>query len=125
MEGSLRAYIDGLDKAQKGLLELGLAMRDLRPFWPRLVPVYISWIGEQFDIEGAFFGSGWEALSPAYAAWKSVAFPGKRILSMMGPLRKAATSPTRYPGPLMLELRINPYEHPPLPGRASERRSAR
>lgn len=108
--------MDEIPEAERKLLRLASFLRDLRPFWPVVSRLFTSWMSEQFESEGRFFGSGWEPLSPEYAAWKSTAFPGRGILSMMGPLRKAATSPMRIPGPLTLELRIDAYEHPPLPG---------
>jgi hypothetical protein len=112
---SFSIKIEHLDEEQRKLAQLGVLLHDLRPFWPRLIPLFTSWMSEQFDSEGRFWGSGWVALSADYAAWKHVHFPGKKILSRGGhsgqTLRGAATSPTRIVAPLMLELRINPYEN--------------
>lgn len=95
------------DAALRRLLEL---IHDLRPFWPLVVPLFVGWIGKQFEGQGAYFGETWEPLSTQYAAWKMEHYPGKGILSAEGDLRKAATTPERISRPESLVLRIKPYE---------------
>ncbi len=51
-------------------------------------------IAEKFAAQGP----GWQALSPAYAAWKQVHFPGKPILQMRGKLMGAMTDRSRFGG---------------------------
>lgn len=109
-----------LTAVEQALIKLATLMSDLRPFWPVVSRLFVSWMGRQFDSEGAFLTDPWEELSPDYAAWKSQNYPGKPILSLVGPLRKAATSPRRIPTPLTLTLVIEPYEHQALtPGGVS------
>lgn len=91
----VRAELAGLDEAERRVVILRSALRDLRPFWPRLVPVFVRWMREQFESEGAWGGETWAPLSPAYAARKARRYPGKRILVATGDLRKAASTPRR------------------------------
>jgi len=106
--------VEGLDDAELRLRKLAALLLDLRPFWPKVVPLWIQWMGEQFDTQGSFgLGSQWAALSPKYAAWKAIHYPGKPILSADGDLRRAATTPRRKVAPLSLELSIEPYVHGP------------
>jgi hypothetical protein len=79
---------------------------DLRPFWPRVVTLAIHWWGEQFRTEGAFGGTPWAPLSPAYAAWKAIHYPGRGILYREGDLRMAVSVPDREMTPTTLELTI-------------------
>lgn len=95
------------DAALRKLTELIL---DLRPFWPLVVPIFVGWMGKQFDSEGDFFGQQWAPLSEPYATWKMQHYPGKGILSAEGDLRRAATTPERISRPESLVLRIKPYE---------------
>ena len=70
---------------------------DLRPFWPRIVPLFVRWMGEQFETEGAWAAQPWARLSPMYEAWKQRHYPGRGILVVRGGrapgLRFAAQSP--------------------------------
>jgi hypothetical protein len=103
-------YWEGLAETERALARLEAMVRDLRWLWPRVSQLTISMISRQFDQEGAFFGSRWQALSPDYAAWKEIHFPGKKILSREGFLRRAATSPERQQTAMSLTLTIAPYE---------------
>lgn len=93
-------------EAEAQLRRIALFMLDLRPFWPLVVPLFIGWMREQFESEGAFGGDGWAPLSPLYSAWKSLHFPGKSILQADGELRAAASRPERNATPRELMLRI-------------------
>lgn len=103
-------YLEGSAEFNAALARLAELVADLRPFWPLVVPLFIGWMGRQFDSEGDYFGSHWQPLTQNYAAWKMQHYPDKGILSAEGDLRKAATSPTREPLPQSLVLRITPYE---------------
>lgn len=99
--------IDYDDKdARKHVDRVGALLVDLRPFWPRLVPVFISWMRYQFETEGSFASGGWARLSPNYAAWKAVMYPGKGILIAEGDLRRAASDPKRSVTPTTMTLTI-------------------
>ncbi|MBA2741943.1 MAG: hypothetical protein H0U46_08020 [Actinobacteria bacterium] len=79
---------------------------DLRPFWPKVVSLAIEWWGKQFDTNGGFGGRPWPALSPGYAAWKAVNYPGRGILVLDRDLRAAVSLPDRVMSPSTLELTI-------------------
>jgi hypothetical protein len=98
--------VDGLDEAQKRTARLAAFLLDLRWFWPRVSTLFIGWMREQFESEGAFGGDPWAPLSPGYLAWKLRLFPGKGILHASGDLRRAASLPTRRATPTELILRI-------------------
>lgn len=53
---------------------------DLRPAWERWGDDVADALRDQFHTEGARFGEAWAALSPRYAAWKTLHFPGKTVL---------------------------------------------
>lgn len=99
--------LDFDDGATRAKLQWVIAqLLDLRPFWPKVVSVAIQWWKQQFDTAGAYGGIPWPPLSPAYAAWKAVNFPGKGILVAEGDLRQAASLPDRVSTPTTLELTI-------------------
>lgn len=104
-------YVEYEDLSPRQLDYLARFLVDLRTFWPILTRRVISWIGEQFDEEGAFWTNAWAPLSDDYAEWKSEHFPDKGILSMYGDLRRAATSPRREALPTSLTLTIEGYTH--------------
>lgn len=79
---------------------------DLRPFWPKVVTLAIEWWGAMFDTAGAFAGRPWAPLSPAYAAWKAIRYPGRGILVAERDLRQAASLPDRLATPTSLTLTI-------------------
>lgn len=102
----LRIDTSGFSEAERRLAQLAVGLLDLRPFWPRVVPLFIGWMREQFETEGAFAGRPWAPLSPQYLAWKSRAYPGKGILYATGAMRRAASSPRREAQPQRLILTI-------------------
>lgn len=93
--------------ALRQLEELQVALRDLRGFWPLLVPLFIGWMGATFATEGRAFESGWAPLSPAYALEKQRTHPGRSILIRDGTLRQAASRPSRVATARTLTLRID------------------
>lgn len=52
----------------------------------------VRWNRENFESEGAAVGHRWSPLSPAYAEWKAVHFPGRPILVRTGRLKKSLTA---------------------------------
>lgn len=99
--------LEGLDETTRGFSILLASLSDLRPFWPRVVPLFIRWMREQFESEGEWGGERWAPLSPDYLARKMAKYPGKGILYATGDLRRAASTPERRPFPLALELIID------------------
>jgi len=99
-------HLEGLDEWDRETQQVAALLLDLRTFWPSVVPLFIGWMRAQFDTQGAFMGDPWAPLSPAYAAWKAIKYPGKPILQAEGDLRQAASSPRRETTPQTLTLTI-------------------
>jgi hypothetical protein len=104
---NLRILVRGEDEADRQLRQFELLVSDLRPFWPMVVPLFIGWMREQFQTEGAFGGRPWERLSPEYSLFKERVRPGKGILQFDGDLRRAASQPLRSATPTVLTLTID------------------
>ena len=96
----------GIPENRAKLNQLAILMLDLRPFWPKVVPLFIGWMREQFRTEGRYFNTPWRPLSPAYAAWKQRHYPGRGILIAEGDLRRGASLPERRATPRSLTLTI-------------------
>ena len=64
---------------------------DATSLWDVLADRFARLERRQFDSEGAYGSGGWAPLSPAYAAWKAAAYPGKPILERSGDLRESLT----------------------------------
>lgn len=99
--------LSGFDKYEQALVRMIAMLRDLRPFWPKLTPLFIEWMAERFETEGGFGGEQWEPLSPNYLARKMMLYPGKGILYASGDLRQAASRPRRIPTPASLTFIID------------------
>lgn len=96
----------GLSEAEKLANQMASLLLDLRPFWPKIVPLFVQWQAAQFATEGGFMGDPWAPLSPRYAEWKAAHYPGKPILQAEGDLRRAASAPLRDATPTSLTLTI-------------------
>jgi hypothetical protein len=71
--------ITGADTVIGRVTAVERAASDFRPVWDVLAARFVTAEVASFAAEGG--GSGpWRRLSPGYAAWKAVAFPGKTIL---------------------------------------------
>jgi len=97
-------FDDELKKAQ--LKAFASLLLDLRPFWPRVVPLFVGWMSQQFETEGVYWGTPWAPLSPEYAARKAITHPGKGLLVADGDLRKGASMPARRATRTSLTLTI-------------------
>lgn len=64
---------------------------DATEVWEKLADDFGSGNRDQFASQGASSG-GWQALSPAYAAWKQANYPGKKILRRTDELYQSLTS---------------------------------
>jgi hypothetical protein len=106
MPSEWRIETHGLPEAKRVAEQAAAFMLDLRPFWPRVSTLFISWMRQQFQSEGGFGGSKWAPLSPLYAQFKARVYPGKPILQATGAMRRAASSPTRLATATTLTLRI-------------------
>lgn len=94
------------DDAIRELNVISAGLSDLRSFFPMLVPLWISWMRRQFETVGAFGGTPWQPLSPAYAVWKASKKPGKPILQFSGDMKDAVSRPHRVQTPQTLTLSI-------------------
>lgn len=67
---------------------------DLRSVWPEVAKTFYEIEAEQFGSEGSKGASGkWSALSPAYAKFKAIQFPGQPILRATNSLFESLTGP--------------------------------
>jgi len=100
-------YVDVDDAEKKAQLRAFASLiLDLRPFWPRVVPLFIGWEAEQYASEGAFWGTPWAPLSPEYAARKAITHPGRGLLVADGDLRRGVSEPARRATRTSLTLTI-------------------
>ena len=82
--------VDGVQLVDRELLNVTDRIADLGPAFEAIAELFAAGEAEQFDSEGEFGGTcAWSPLSPAYGAWKSRAYPGKKILERSGDLRRS------------------------------------
>lgn len=79
-------------QVKRTLADYAEAAADMRPVWGDLANLFAKQNREQFDTQGARGAGGWAALSPAYAAWKARAYPGKTILRRTDALYESLTA---------------------------------
>lgn len=97
--GLLTFEVVGGQDSLKGLVALGDAIKDLRPFWRDVfAPKYFGMVQDLFATggrarggNGRFKSGAWAPLSTKYAAWKRVAYPGRPLLVREGTLRESVT----------------------------------
>ncbi len=91
------AELEGHDRLVAAIGAYQTAVKDLRPFFRDVfAPKYFAGVQDLFATEGRkrapsgrFSGGVWPRLSPRYAAWKKVHFPGRKILEREGDLKKS------------------------------------
>jgi phage gpG-like protein len=89
--------LEGQDRLTAALFAYQQRVKDLRPFWTDVfAPKYFAEVQDAFATEGRkrnthgqFRGGIWARLSPRYAAWKRVHYPGKKILERTGALKES------------------------------------
>lgn len=72
----------------KGMAERA---KDVSPALDGWVDDVVEEVTLQFATEGSRFGAAWAPLTPAYAAWKAVHYPGKTILRRTDKLFESLT----------------------------------
>lgn len=87
-----RFSVEGETQIDRTLTRWADNIDDARPLWDKLADRFATAEARQFDSEGAYGSGGWPALSSAYAAWKAIHYPGKRILERTGALRQGLAS---------------------------------
>lgn len=83
--------VEGETQIDRTLARFADNVTDAVPLWDKLADRFASVERRQFDSEGAYGSGGWPALSPAYAAWKARAYPGKPILRRTDELYNSLT----------------------------------
>lgn len=86
MAVTLTLQVTGDQQIRLMLESAALRCRDLRPAWGHIANDFDVMEARQFATEGGL-GERWASLSPAYAAWKSQHYPGKKIMELTGALR--------------------------------------
>jgi len=69
-----------------------LTAEDLNPMLRDVDKMFARNMRRLFSTQGGSGGPEWQALSPRYKAWKDRAFPGRKILSLRGKLRRSLAS---------------------------------
>lgn len=86
--------INGVEVMNRAFNRVEERISDFRFIWPSFAAEFYAIEREQFASEGAHGLSGkWAPLSPAYKAYKTVAFPGMPILQATTALYQSMTSP--------------------------------
>lgn len=83
--------VEGEVQIDRTLARLVDNVTDARPLWDALADRFARMETRQFDSGGRYGSDVWVPLSPAYAAWKAAAYPGKPILERTGALRESLT----------------------------------
>lgn len=88
---SFQVEVTGLRPVLVAIGRLQQRMSDLVPFWEYYEK---QWVYPKFRYWFETEGEGrWAPLSPLYAAWKAVHYPGRKILELIGALRLSMSQP--------------------------------
>lgn len=86
--------IQGVEVLNRAFNRIEEHISDFRNIWPAVAQEFYAIEVQQFQSQGAHGASGrWAPLSPAYAKYKAVAFPGQPILRADNLLFESMTSP--------------------------------
>lgn len=80
--------ITGTRSASKTLSDIADRCENVSPVWNRVGNIISSRVNRQFMTQGAYFGTPWKRLTPAYAKRKG----GGKILVLTGDLKSSFTS---------------------------------
>lgn len=79
------------DQMLRGYTQVATALQDWKRPFQAMAVEYAAYEEHVFASEGSAHLKGqWKALSPRYAAWKAIHYPGRPILTRTGALRRAA-----------------------------------
>ena len=87
--GQGRIVLEGDERVIRSLDRVRRRLNDLRWLFGTLTELFVAKERNWFDSEAK---GTWPALSPAYARWKAVAYPGRPIMVRTGDLRSTLTS---------------------------------
>lgn len=86
--------VEGVEVLDRSFNRIDQYISDFRSVWPNVAKEFYAIEHEQFASEGAHGASGrWAPLSPAYAKFKAVTFPGQPILRATTSLYESMTNP--------------------------------
>lgn len=86
--------IAGVEVLDRAFNRLDHFISDFRGLWPEVIKEFYGIERKQFDTQGSSGATGrYPALSPAYAKYKAIKFPGQPILQAHGDLMKSLTDP--------------------------------
>lgn len=89
-----RGEVAGVEVLNRAFNRVEEYISDFRSIWPDVATEIYTINAEQFESEGSAGASGkWAALSPAYARFKAIAFPGQPILQAEGHMVESLTDP--------------------------------
>jgi len=87
-----RMDIAGEVQLDRGIARFADGVTDYREIWPSVAEEFYADEKDQFATQGAAGGEAWAPLSPAYAGWKEIKYPGQPILQRTGDLYRSLTS---------------------------------
>ncbi|HLE98976.1 MAG TPA: hypothetical protein VI540_03690 [Gaiellaceae bacterium] len=102
----IRIRVDS-DDADRDLARLALFLTDLRSFWPKVVPLFVGWMRQQFETEGSFGSGGWAPLAFSTVDRKARLGLRPQILQATGAMKQAASRPSRRATAKSLTLQID------------------
>lgn len=82
----------GIPEAKRPVERLTAALSRFDWFWADVLQAFTERERRWFDAEGE---GDWAPLSPTYAAWKAMAFPGQPLMVLSGDMRDQLTSPEK------------------------------
>ena len=88
-----RLEIAGQVQMDRGIARFSAGVADYRPIWPVIEDEFYAQEKDQFATEGREGGAHWQELSPVYAGWKAMHYPGRPILERTGSLVDSLTNP--------------------------------
>jgi phage gpG-like protein len=87
----LKFSVAGQDQVLRTFSRWTEGLSDFSPALEDIADDFLKLEQTQFAGEGKSGSGGWKALSPDYAAWKAVNYPGAKILERDGWLRDSLT----------------------------------
>lgn len=87
----LEIHIEGLNEALEHIQSLGTRLRDLRPAWDALHPLFLQHRAAAFQTQGASQGAAWPALKPSTMRRRK---GGRGVLQVSDRLKQSLTVAT-------------------------------
>ena len=86
--------IAGEVQMDRGIARFADGVADYRPIWSVIEDDFYAEVKAQFQTEGEEGGDKWPELSPEYAGWKEIHYPGQPMLQRSGDLYRSLTTST-------------------------------